>query len=167
MKIIFCSSKLRRWFRHIQEAQEAYTAREGRNRRTHPHTPLQDPDDSTPTSSDALRDVDDGVEVDGGEAADTTAESLVDSKIQPQQGAAKSLGSSGRIEELPAPAIPAQPPASPETLLKKTGECLVAPCIVVHGSGGTTKCLLSSHYEGSDQKRVVAVQVVMVNDAEW
>ncbi|XP_063889544.1 rho guanine nucleotide exchange factor 1-like isoform X2 [Scylla paramamosain] len=106
------------WFRHIQEAQEAYTAREGRNRRAHPHTPLQDPDDSTPPSSDALRDVDDGVEVDGGEAADTTAESLVDSKTQ--QGAAKSSESSGRIEESPAPATPAQPPASPETLVKKT-----------------------------------------------
>lgn len=46
------------------------------------------------------------------------------------------------------------------------GECLVPPLSVVHGSGGTTKCL-SSHYKGSDQARVIAVRVVMVTGAEW
>lgn len=63
--------------------------------------------------------IDDGMEVDGGEAADTTTEGLVDGKTQ--QGAAKSSESSGRTEESPAPATTAQPPASPETLVKKTG----------------------------------------------
>lgn len=104
------------WFRHIQEAQEAYTARDGRNRRGHQHTPLQDPDDSTPPPSDPLRDVDDGVEVDGGEAADAAAEGAAD---KTQQGA-KSSESSGRTEESPGSTSSAQPPASPETLAKKT-----------------------------------------------
>lgn len=62
--------------------------------------------------------VDDGVDVDGGEAADAAAEGAAD---KAQQGA-KSSESSGRTEESPGPPSSAQPPASPETLAKKTGK---------------------------------------------
>lgn len=61
--------------------------------------------------------VDDGVEVDGGDTTDAAAEGTADKM---QQGA-KSSDSSGRTEESPAPTSSAQPPASPETLAKKTG----------------------------------------------
>lgn len=63
--------------------------------------------------------VDDAVEVDGGEAADTTTEGTGDNKAQ--QGA-KSSESSGRTEESTATTASPQPPASPETLAKKTGK---------------------------------------------
>ncbi|XP_071526486.1 rho guanine nucleotide exchange factor 11-like isoform X12 [Panulirus ornatus] len=108
------------WFRHIQEAQEAYTARDGRNRRSHPQTPLQDLDDQPSPPPDGLRDVDDN-EVDGADAAEGTIDISADTKIQ--QGASKSAEQIGKSEEpssTPTTTPAAQPPASPETLAKKT-----------------------------------------------
>ncbi|KAG0716525.1 hypothetical protein GWK47_009478 [Chionoecetes opilio] len=147
-------SLVSRWFRHIQEAQEAYTARDGRNRRAHPHTPLHDPDDATPPPADPLRDVDDAVEVDGGEAADTTSEGLADSKTQ--QGASKSLELSGRTEESAAtPATAAQPPASPETLVKKTAEAAGSG-----GSGGGPSPLAGR--SPASGRRLQEVQIIQI-----
>ncbi|XP_050692154.1 rho guanine nucleotide exchange factor 5-like isoform X3 [Eriocheir sinensis] len=143
------------WFRHIQEAQEAYTARDGRNRRGHQHTPLQDPDDSTPPPSDPLRDVDDGVEVDGGEAADAAAEGAAD---KTQQGA-KSSESSGRTEESPGSTSSAQPPASPETLAKKTAEA-GGSSSSVSGPSGPTPSAGRSPASGRRLQEVQIIQIV-------
>lgn len=74
--------------------------------------------------------VDDGVEVDGGEAADAAAEGAADKTLQ----GAKSSESSGRTEESPGPTSSAQPPASPETLAKKTGKSpFPRPCQTLWG----------------------------------
>ncbi|ROT79282.1 hypothetical protein C7M84_002004 [Penaeus vannamei] len=106
-----------RWFRHIQEAQEAYGARDGRNRRSQPPTPLPDPDDHPGSSGDALRDVDD--DVDGGETADGTNDISGDTKAQ--SGSGKATEPAVKPEEpLSSTSTASQPPASSETLANKT-----------------------------------------------
>ncbi|XP_042870461.1 rho guanine nucleotide exchange factor 1-like isoform X2 [Penaeus japonicus] len=105
------------WFRHIQEAQEAYGARDGRNRRSQPPTPLPDPDDHPGSSGDALRDVDD--DVDGGETADCTNYISGDTKVQ--SGSTKTTEPVVKPEEpLSSTTAASQPPTSSETLANKT-----------------------------------------------
>ncbi|XP_069952047.1 rho guanine nucleotide exchange factor 11 isoform X3 [Cherax quadricarinatus] len=106
------------WFRHIQEAQEAYTARDGRNRRSHPQTPVQDTDDQPPSSADALRDVDDGVD-DGGESTENTNDAT-DGKIQGTSKSAEQISKSDDPLSTSSSTATAQPPVSPDTLAKKT-----------------------------------------------
>ncbi|XP_071526476.1 uncharacterized protein [Panulirus ornatus] len=147
------------WFRHIQEAQEAYTARDGRNRRSHPQTPLQDLDDQPSPPPDGLRDVDDN-EVDGADAAEGTIDISADTKIQ--QGASKSAEQIGKSEEpssTPTTTPAAQPPASPETLAKKTAEAGGASSSS-SGPGGPSPSAGRSPASGRRLQEVQIIQIV-------
>ncbi|KAG7155201.1 putative microtubule cross-linking factor 1-like [Homarus americanus] len=149
-----------RWFRHIQEAQEAYTARDGRNRRSHPQTPLQDPDDQPSSTTDPLRDVDDNVDVDGGDPADGTNDNSVDSKTH--QGASKSAEQICKSEEpssTPTTTPAAQPPASPDTLTKKTAEAGGASSSS-SGPGGPSPSAGRSPASGRRLQEVQIIQIV-------
>lgn len=69
--------------------------------------------------------MDDALEVDGGDAAESTNDISADTKIQ--QGASKSAEQIGKSEDPSSNTTTTsavQPPASPETLAKKTGKLI-------------------------------------------
>ncbi|XP_045595690.2 rho guanine nucleotide exchange factor 12 isoform X4 [Procambarus clarkii] len=147
------------WFRHIQEAQEAYTARDGRNRRSHPQTPLQDSDDQPPSSADALRDVDDSVDVEGGDSADSTHNATVDSKIQGASISAEQISKPEEPSTTPSSTPTTQAPASPDTLAKKTAEAGGASSSS-SGPGGPSPSAGRSPASGRRLQEVQIIQIV-------
>nr|XP_053640762.1 myotubularin-related protein DDB_G0290005-like isoform X4 [Cherax quadricarinatus] len=146
-----------RWFRHIQEAQEAYTARDGRNRRSHPQTPVQDTDDQPPSSADALRDVDDGVD-DGGESTENTNDAT-DGKIQGTSKSAEQISKSDDPLSTSSSTATAQPPVSPDTLAKKTAEAGGASSSS-SGPGGPSPSAGRSPASGRRLQEVQIIQIV-------
>ncbi|XP_047501020.1 rho guanine nucleotide exchange factor 11-like [Penaeus chinensis] len=143
------------WFRHIQEAQEAYGARDGRNRRSQPPTPLPDPDDHPGSSGDALRDVDD--DVDGGETADGTNDISGDTKAQ--SGSGKATEPAVKPEEpLGSTSTASQPPASSETLANKTAEADGASS----GSSGPGGPSPSAGRSPASGRRLQEVQIIQI-----
>ncbi|XP_076036474.1 uncharacterized protein LOC143022237 [Oratosquilla oratoria] len=132
------------WFRHIQEAQETYSQRDGRNRRPHPQPPLPDPEEPTAPPSDTLRNnvddnVDGDVEGDTSESATPTGTASSASAVATSSSSSKSdqsitkpgeatvatASTSATTTSSTSSASPSamagvgQPPASPETLAKK------------------------------------------------
>ncbi|XP_042870463.1 rho guanine nucleotide exchange factor 11-like isoform X4 [Penaeus japonicus] len=143
------------WFRHIQEAQEAYGARDGRNRRSQPPTPLPDPDDHPGSSGDALRDVDD--DVDGGETADCTNYISGDTKVQ--SGSTKTTEPVVKPEEpLSSTTAASQPPTSSETLANKTAEADGASS----GSSGPGGPSPSAGRSPASGRRLQEVQIIQI-----
>ncbi|XP_064107436.1 uncharacterized protein LOC135216228 isoform X5 [Macrobrachium nipponense] len=142
------------WFRHIQEAQEAYTARDGRNRRAHTQTPLPDSDDQPTSSADALRDGDDGGDIDGGDAADGANDASVDGKSKGQDQLAKCDDSSSTS----APTA-GQPSSPADSLSKKTAEVGGASGSS-SGPGGPSPSAGRSPASGRRLQEVQIIQIV-------
>ncbi|KAK7069475.1 Rho guanyl-nucleotide exchange factor activity protein, partial [Halocaridina rubra] len=137
------------------EAQEAYTARDGRNRRSHPQAALPDPDDQPPSSADAALGVDDG-DIDGGDAADGSNDVSTDGKASKNLDAAtKSEESSSTATSTPTTV---QPPSSPDTLTKKTAEVGGAS-----GSGSSPGGLSpSAGRSPASGRRLQEVQIIQI-----
>ncbi|XP_068204097.1 uncharacterized protein [Palaemon carinicauda] len=144
---------MKRWFRHIQEAQEAYTARDGRNRRAHTQTPLPDPDDQPTSSTDALRDGDDGGDIDGGDTADGSNDASLEGKSKGQDQTKCEESSSSLTPTAGQPSSPA------DSLSKKTAEVGGASGSS-SGPGGPSPSAGRSPASGRRLQEVQIIQIV-------